>query len=249
MTASPRKPRDERPLLSDAIRAAAQSGSPESCPSIESIHGAVAGQLSEADRRTVLSHAARCGACAAEVKLAEAFERPMTAAEEHDVDRVLASIRKPVPTLRTGASPVGMRRIVAWTAAAAAILLLSVTVGPRLFDDRPEIGPPSNVPRGETITLESPLATIPAGDTTFRWTAVSGARSYELLVQAADGSEVLRRQATENHVEVRAAEEDGSLRPGSVYFWEVRALGSEGADLGSSGKGTFTIQSDVPRPR
>lgn len=245
MTASPRRPDDERPRLSDAVRAAAQSGSPAGCPSIETIHGAVAGFLSEAERRHVLSHAARCGACAAELKLAEAFERPMTAAEEVDVDRVLASIRKPIPTLR-GTGP---RRMVAWVAAAAAVLLLSITVGPRLFDGRPEIGPPSNATRGGTITLESPLGATAPGALTFRWSAIPEARSYEVVVRAADGSEALRREATANQLEVPARAEDGSFQQGTVYFWEVRAMGGAGTDLGRSAQGTFTIESDVSRPR
>jgi len=238
MTSNPERPR-KRLHLSDAVRAAAAATPGADCPSIEEIHGAVAGTATPEVRERVRAHAARCGACGAEVALAKAFERPESAAEAADVDRLLGSMRRPVPVLRGG--PSRGRRLLAFAAAAAAVILLAVTVGPRLLDDRPTIHPPSNVPRGEAIRLESPLAATPSGLVTFRWTDVSEARSYEVVVKAADGSEVLRRGSTENRLEVRSDAADTGFQPGSIYFWSVRAVGTEGADLGSSETGTFHI--------
>ena len=240
MTSSPERPR-KRLSLSDAVRAAAAAapGAGTACPSIEEIHGAVAGTATAEVRERVRAHAATCGACGAEVALAKAFERPESAAEAAEVDRVLGSMRRPVPVLRGG--PSRGRRFLAFAAAAAAVLLLAITVGPRLWNDRPEIHDPSNVTRGEDIRLESPLAATAAGLVTFRWTDVSDARSYEVVVKAADGSEVLRRSAPQNRLEVRSDAADTGFRPGSIYFWSVRAVGNEGADLGSSQTGTFHI--------
>jgi hypothetical protein len=105
------------------------------------------------------------------------------------------------------------------------------------------------VTRGEAVRLESPLGTIRAGVVAFRWSAVPDAVTYHVIVKAADGSIVFERDVTENSLEITPESGAISQHPGSVYFWEVRAVGGAGADLGRSSPGTFTIARDASVPR
>ncbi len=245
-------PRDARPRLSDVIRAAAHAklSGHEDCASPERLHAAVAGDLPAAEARTVLAHAEMCGACSAELALAQQFERAASAGELAEAEALLAEVRRPIPAAEPLRRVVPGRRWVARTLAAAAILLLGVTVAPRLFPTRPPIGPISNVQRGNEIVLQSPLGVVKPGPLGFSWSDVPGAAAYTLTVRAADETTlVMERTSSENRLDLASGGNEAPFHPGSVYTWSVRAMGANGDVVGESGTATFQVKAESATPR
>jgi hypothetical protein len=242
--------------LSDAVRAAL-SGNRAECPSVERVHGAVAGHGTAAERSVVLEHAKSCAVCAAEMKLAEEFERTHSAAESAAIDGVLAGVTRPYegpagrPAVarRTGAaSPPDrhkIRRVASWAFAAAAALLLAVTLYSQFAGSRPSPFDPGNSGggvRSVEIQLLAPLGEVPPGTLELRWSAVPGATSYRVEIYSADGRKVEERTLTETRLQITASE-SGPILPSSVYSWHVQAEDASGKVVGNSETRKFSVSS------
>jgi hypothetical protein len=202
-----------RALYQRALEARGMSGR-ERCAAPEAMLAVLRREGPEEQRLEVLDHVMGCRACRSEFDLLRSIEQAGAGTEETR-PATLRILRRP-----------------AWRAVApfalAASILLVVAVGPRFTIQRDP-----DVERGASggVTLLGPApgsaAELPL---TFAWTAVKGARGYELEVLDEKGAVVFAEKTAETSVTLPDARH---LTPGASYRWWVRATTASGDQLSS----------------
>ena len=236
-------------VLSATVAAALRA--PAGCPPLDRLAAAAHGELPEAERTSVLNHAASCPTCAAELDLARSFagELPAEAsAEGGDVAWVVERLRS---TSASSAErpmapvvPISSRRpaAAAWRGwAALAATLAAVGIGLTLtLPQRPAEAPPAvpsllgdDVLRGGRIELESALGTLASAPERIAWRAVAGAVRYRLEIVGVDDAVVVGLDSAMPFVEIPVAERS-RLETMVRYRIRVSAFDADGALVAAS---------------
>jgi len=128
-----------------------------------------------------------------------------------------------------------------WAAAGAMVLGLAAVV---LFWPRPGPEPVvltrngSDVIRGESLTLITPLGAIPKAPGKFAWNPVAGAAEYTIVVEGVDPTWTVTTR--DLFIEV-SGENEARFVPGKSYAWQVKAFTTQGIRLATSVKTAFHI--------
>jgi hypothetical protein len=207
------------------------------CPSIERLGG----ELTIRER----AHAERCVRCMAELALWNEFRSDEMAPDEIDaVDWISSQLHAPgVPASNVISFASRSRALPNRALAAAATLAFAVAIGGYVIQNRePAIdGSLSSRDSYRSARIE---AAVPTGDlgtapAQLRWTAVSGATSYEVSVLEADGTLLWRGSADQAHVALPATVVTQFV-PGKTITWEVKAL-RNGSVLAQSATERFRV--------
>ena len=170
-----------------------QPGPRESCPSPEELRALVERTDEEPARLARLDHVMGCASCRGEFEL-----------------------------LRSAATAVGVRRPWWRSAALAATVLLSVTLGVSLARQRPSASGPERGAVGQ-LRLVAPRGEVGEAEAgRFLWTAVPGAFRYDIEVLTPDGMVLLAASTPDTAMAVPAFERGIALR------WWVRARLADG---------------------
>ena len=221
---------DELPsLLRKSSTDVAERG--PACPDEHSIAAYVDGTLGTDDREPLELHLADCSYCLAQVGLLS---------REHAVSATEAVPEPTIARARALAKPPARRRVFPapqWAAAAAVVLALAVLVslprppGTTSTDWRFDT-PTTRTGTSHSLQLLSPGEgmTVDRTQLTVRWSAIPGARYYDvrLVTEVGDVVAEERVTGTEWHPKNRAA-----LRPDLEYFVHVDAYVSDGNAIGS----------------
>jgi hypothetical protein len=195
-----------RAAFAAPLPAAESAADAASCPAPERVWEAVHGGLPASEMREVVEHVALCAACAEEWRLAMA----LGAGGEAGRSAEAAALRRPGPRLWLGV---------------AAVLLTGV-LGVQVYRTQQErTQPPVNrQPVQERIQTLVPESTpLSRADCLLRWTPVRGARSYDVVVRAADLTPVVAaRDLIPSELRVEPSALRG-VKPGQKIFWQVTA--------------------------
>lgn len=214
-----------------ALRAAFQASGdpppdPDACPRPEVILQAVRGELPPAELRAVVAHTATCADCAEDWRLAAAYLRELSDAQEGSLPAASSS--------PTRARPAAWRR---WAVAAAAMALVALGLGWRFGFGTGDPAYRDGRPRAVRSLLPE-RAELPAESFVLRWEAVPGAASYE--AQVSTGALALVAAAKDLSAptyQVPAASLAG-VPPGSLLYWQITAVLGDGHRLTSP---TFSV--------
>lgn len=222
----------------DALDAALRSG--PGCATPERIAAAVAGELSEAERRALLAHAEGCAACAAEVALAREFFEVAEGAA--GVEEVVARLPESPFASRPLAKVLPMRpkrpaalRPVAWAAAASVLLAVALgwvalhDRGPASLPDRPA----SDVVRGGRIEITTPLGVQAEAPAAIAWEEIRSAARYRVEILGVDGEPVAAADTTSPRWSL-PGESRAALETLVSYRVRVVAFDAVGAELAAS---------------
>lgn len=194
-------------------------------------------------------HVAHCARCEAEVALWEEFRDATPSPDEGAAVQWIAAevARRRAGTPAAARQPWFNRR---WfgvlrpqaLAAAAAVVLVALTIG-QLADREPAIvTPPSdqNEFRSARIETIAPTGDLPYAPTELSWVAVRGAERYDVEVLEVDRTVLWRASTREPRVQL-AAGLTKQFVPGKTILWEVTARGRDGAALAQSGTQRFRV--------
>lgn len=201
----------------------------EACPDSERIFDAAGARGSARQRREVIAHTARCGACAESWRAAVAMHNEMP---------------DPKPSAReTGAESTTRRRYglpAAWGVAAAAVLALAVGI----VSLRPDFDSGVPAPAGSGTlrgVADLPLtlnvadgARLPAEDFRLSWQPLEeGVLVYQLEVTDSELNLVYATETRKAELEVPTDRLDG-LEAGSELHWYVVAVLDDGRETRSA---------------
>ena len=224
-----------------ALEPGAQCGDPETW------HRLAIGELTGPRSEELLRHAGECPTCAAERDLARLFDssRQQRSTSEFEVARISSKVRSRMAG--SGDQPSerheSKRRSASWSWAAAALVIMTAGVLLRQEAGRlPEITSPGSLGsvRGGQIELTFPVGDIMGQLDRFEWSRFAGSDRYELVVERVDGSIAWRLEPEASSV-VLPAEIAALFSPAVTYRWRVRAIGSDGEEIGSSRQIEFRI--------
>ena len=179
-------------------------------------------ELSEDERRLVELHLSECRTC--RQTLVENLRLEDTPVPEPIPDEILRQVRSLVPEPRRAAGPI-------WLAVAA---LLVALVGGMLLYPKSEPEPVLRDldPVSEHLEPIAPTASAEVrGLVRFRWTAVSNATLYRLVILGADGSRLLEKEADDTAIEIETDLLDAG---GGTLYWLVEAQLPGGHQLTST---------------
>jgi hypothetical protein len=201
------------------------------CPALLDLESNLSLAGNHPHRIAAIQHLEECPRCRAQMALLQDFRSAAPRGIEQGV--VQHIVRKMKRTHGQGSVPPAARRslptrVFVGIAAAAAVLLVGVTLSEQSFRGRR-----TETPRGTSVYRSSELhAVAPTGDLSsapseFRWTAVSNADSYLLQVMEVDRAVVyqnrLRSTAIPTPPEIAAL-----MKPGKTLLWKVTALDAAG---------------------
>jgi hypothetical protein len=218
--------RDDQELARLRAAFAAPTGTspePEGCPPAEKIWAAVRGELPADQTREVVEHIAACASCAEDWRLAMDLQK-----------------QEPAQTTAAPLAPVVYGRFQRWRPLAAAAAMaagLLIVVGiqsDNLWGPRAE----PTYREAERTEIRSLMdAALPRQGGALRWSPLSGAVSYDLVVSTEDLRVVAEARgltATEYRVPESAL---AGVAPGTRLLWRVEAVMADGRHESSP---TFT---------
>lgn len=233
------------------------------CPAPEAYLEAVEGIL-PADKMAELSaHADHCPACNAERQLADQFlaGEDSAAPAPEDVAYVVSRLearfgnpaQQPAATAdrRSGVLRFpGRFRVQDWQfrnwAQLAAALILVVGLGSvyRSLGPGAPVLPssgPGEVIRGTSIDVLAPVGEVAGLPDQLRWRPVAGAVAYQVNLTTVAGTTLLDESVTLPEVLLLPTVQS-QMRPNSVYYWQVQAIGVDGSLLAWSGRMEFRFE-------
>lgn len=200
------KPPDTVDLLRSALARHARGDTPSTadCLGEGTVAALAEGTLDAARRNTVLPHLAECGRCRKRVaSVARALADPKVVREVRAVEDGRGR-----PAWR-------LARVAAGVAAAAVLMLLA---WPAQFEEpvQHRAPPITAAPAPEALRPVGPVADAPD----LRWTAVSGADRYRMVLFDAGGTVLYE---TELAGTVGTLPDSALPAPGETYWWQVEA--------------------------
>ncbi len=207
---------DHDQRMREAFAALSQgAAADDACPSSETLRAAVQGQLPAAAVEEIVSHTARCAACAEDWRISLGFVRAMADSEPAH------------PPAKVVAFPA--RRWLAPLAAAAAILLAVLVFRPQPSPEPPIYRDQNTKPAIRSLIPEQ--TSLRRDDCVLRWAcddAGPGTR-YEVQVTTADVFEMVAHVRDLDRAELRLSSEQlARVSPGGPLLWWVRATTADG---------------------
>lgn len=224
----------------------------DDCPPPEALLAEELAALEPAARQRLEAHVRSCPACAAERRLATAFDE-IREEDRADLDWLVDQLdRKPsaaaieipetaqVVTIDRGRA---LRAQAWWPLALAATLLLAVGLVSQLRPSRPGLPelPETSIVRSSRLELLAPQGDITGIPEQLMWSGVDDAATYRVTVERPGGDIVWQQDVAAEQIEIEDVVRR-SLQPAVVYSWAVEALDKEGSLLARSAIGTFRIQ-------
>lgn len=232
--------------LSEAYRGS------DHCPPPEALLAAELAALEPAARQRLEVHIRSCPACAAERRLAAAFDE-IREEDRADIDWLVDQLdRQPsasaieipetaqVVTIDRGRA---QRAQTWWPLALAATLILAVGLVFQLRPSRPGLPeqPETSIVRSGRLELLMPQGDIAGIPVQLMWSGVEDAARYRVTVKRPGGDVVWQQDVAAEAIEIEDSVRR-SLQSAVVYSWVVEALDQEGSLLARSAVGTFRIQ-------
>lgn len=218
-------------------------------------------ELDETSRVRLEGHARECPACAAERRLAAAFDTPAREfGREEDIEHIVGRLRATVGPALAGAAmsaradavqPDTHRRWRApavWLAAAATVLLtVSLGLESLLQPAAPPLpdAAPSGVMRGAHVEVIAPSGEVEALPAELRWEPLAAAVAYRVTLLSA-GDTLLWSTTTTAAAVKLPSEVRKQLHGAARYRWQVQALGNGDAPLALSEMVSFRAPPDSP---
>lgn len=221
------------------------------CISPEDIERYNAGTCGEPLKNSIANHLLECPACKVELDLIRSFlEATPTETEREDVEWVIDQVERRVPQLnpnkerRVPSNSFFERlrgiifpfRLVPALATLAAAVLFAFLIVPYFDSAPPEITGPSGstgVLRSDAVQLEGPTGLLDSLPERVEWKAYAGARSYRVIFQAVDQSEIASSEVEATLVEIPQVVKE-YLEARRTVIWQVFALDESGAVLRTS---------------
>ena len=247
---------NREPLTQDAVRAALEPTN--DCPTIEELESFTSGRPA-ANR--LAKHLQTCTYCQTEVHLLKNFLAEDALAQAPDAAKAVEQLRKrskqifrqafppPEPT-PWWKSALTVRRMAQASLAMAALLLFAAAiVFFRSSPSRPQLEARNQT--GQEVLRSGSFALLsPAGDLQERpkeivWEKVVQASSYQIRVQAVDGSEIWKATTADTRIELPAAIR-AQIVPAKTLLAEITAFDSSGAQVGATGQVRFRLLPGAP---
>lgn len=203
------------------------------------------------------AHVQACPRCEAEFVLFREFaDSKSTPAEgaavqwiASELHRRTAARRAPRPATGTSwFSSLQLRSVMGL--AAAAVLTVGI-VGYIAWDREPQVGLPApgeQIYRTASLDVVAPVGEVPKAPTELVWMTFDGALNYDVQILEIDRTVLWRTTLPSTRVPLPGAVIE-QIVPGKTLLWEVTAIDSSGASIGTSGPQRFRVSITIPPGR
>jgi len=196
-------------------------------------------------------HVAGCPRCQTELAMLRSFEAAVPAEDEGAAAAWIAAKLQ-----RAQQTPVAQPKgqMLAWRSffkvpymAAAAALLVAITLGVSMYERGSEPGPiigsvgTGNF-RSENIRLIGPAGTLSQVPELFQWEAVNGTANYTVEVMGVDNQVAWSGQTTQNSMSAGTEVKTLAATPHKPLLWKVTARDASGKIIAQSSSQRFVVE-------
>jgi hypothetical protein len=208
------------------------------CKYEEFIDNYLFNRLSEEEREAFERHYFDCPVCFAQMKEKETLISAIKTQGHKIFQDVEQEEAQRMPLLEQITAFLTPKQWALATATAALLLVVALTVVPNLTTTQPEFFVNDDVVRGGSIKLISPVITVDAFPSEFRWESLG--EDVEYKIEIFNHNLMWSATTTEDHIDL-PDEVKNRMVNGEKYSWQVKAFSKEGAMIAVSSRVQFPV--------
>jgi hypothetical protein len=208
------------------------------CKYEEYIDNYLFNRLSEEEREAFEKHYFDCPVCFAKLEERETLISAIKYKGHEIFQDVEQEEAQRVPLLEQITAFLTPKQWALATATAAVLLVVALAVVPNLTTNQPEFFINDDLVRGGSIKLISPVITVDAFPSEFRWESLG--EDVEYKIEIFNHNLMWSATTTDNHIDL-PEEVKNQMDIGEKYSWQVKAFSKEGTLIAVSSRVQFPV--------